>query len=169
MEPLKKSKSEIIELLVPVKELLVAVAIAFEQIAQGRVVITLQKETTEICIEQKQLVEQQADTETGIKRDKLLAQLQYLIKGKLKSLDAHSALLETTVAHLTDSLEFMEESVRTSTSEEDLLKVYTYVVKQVEKLTTTFKPKDLQLNVVAELKYYIQVFGWFVRLAQLMS
>ncbi len=157
----KKPKREILSLLEPVKQKLAYFGRALKQNWKCYEDVTNQRASTKVYIQQLSEEKKEVTAETGVhsnlqviesRKSELLDQLEQLTQDKLKSIDAQRVILETVRTQLTRSLECMEERINAS-SEENLLKVNTYIVKQVKNLTSMFEPKILKLNVEADIMF----------------
>ena len=73
---------------------------------------------------------------------------------KLKALATQRDELETIQVQLKSCLEFVRESLKTS-SQGEVLKMKTTVIKQVKDLTTQFQPDILKPKAEADVKFII--------------
>ena len=139
---------------------------------------TINRALVQLNIHSEKITDQQASIETDIhntvrrlreilraRETSLVNQLHQITQGKLKELAVQKDQLETTQAQLSSCLEFMKESLKTS-SQGEVLRMKTTIVKQVKELTTiqpdTLQP-DTKANVVfstiADFSTTCQNFG----------
>ena len=89
-----------------------------------------------------------------IRKTELINQLHQKTQEKLKGLAVQRDELETILAKLSSCLEFMRESLKTS-SQGEVMKMKTTIIKQVKELTATFQPDVLKPNTEAGLKFEV--------------
>ena len=90
----------------------------------------------------------------NIRKTELINQLHQKTQEKLKGLVIQRDELETILAKLSSCLEFMRESLETS-SQGEVMKMKTTVIKQVKELTATFQPDVLKPNTEADIEFII--------------
>ena len=89
-----------------------------------------------------------------VRKTELISQLHQKTQEKLKGLAVQRDELETILAKLSSCLEFMRESLKTS-SQGEVMKMKTTIIKQVKELTATFQPDVLKPNTEAGLKFKV--------------
>ena len=112
-----------------------------------------------------EISDQQAATEANIhdtftrlhdildaRKAQLMEQLHNITQRKLKSLAVQSDQIETLLAQLSSCLDYVKESLKSS-SEKEVLMMKTNVVKQVNELTTAFQPEILKPSTKADMKF----------------
>ena len=88
----------------------------------------------------------------NIRNIKLINQLHQKIQEKLKGLAVQKDELETILAKSSSCLEFVRESLETS-SQGEVMKMKTTIIKQVKELTATFQPDVLKPNTEADIEF----------------
>ena len=87
-----------------------------------------------------------------VQKTELIRQLHRVIREKLKALATQRDELETIQVQLKSCLEFVRESLKTS-SQGEVLKMKTTIIKQVKDLTTPFQPDVLKPKAEADVKF----------------
>ena len=87
-----------------------------------------------------------------IRKTELINQLHQETQEKLKGLAVQRDKLVTILAKLSSCLEFMRESLETS-SQGEVMKMKMTIIKQVKELTATFQPDVLKPNTEADIEF----------------
>ena len=87
-----------------------------------------------------------------IRKTELINQLHQKTMEKLKGLAVQRDELETILAKLSSCLEFVRESLETS-SQGEVMKMKTTIIKQVKELTVTFQPDVVKPNTEADIEF----------------
>ncbi len=92
-----------------------------------------------------------------VRKTELIGQLHQMIQRKLKTLANQKDKMETIQAQLSSCIQFVNRSITTS-SQGEVVKMKTTIVKQVKELTTLFQPDLFKLNTGADifLHLYLQ-------------
>ena len=146
-EAFKLCKREITKLLEPVENQLTTVNKALAQIDTCRGEVSDQEETIEADIQDsfKRLNEIM-----DARKTELISQLHQITQGKRKGLAAQRDQIEITKVQLSRCLEFMKESLRTS-SQEEVLKGKANLIMQVKELNTAYQPDMLKPSTRADI------------------
>ena len=89
-----------------------------------------------------------------VRKTRLINQLHQKTQEKLKGLAVQRDKLETILTKLSSCLEFVRESLETS-SQGEVMKMKTTIIKQVKELTATFQPDILKPNTEADLEFIL--------------
>ena len=87
-----------------------------------------------------------------VRKTELINQLHRKTQEKLKGLAVQRDELETILAKLSSCLEFVRESLETS-SQGEVMKMKTTIIKQVKELTATLQPDILKPNTEADIEF----------------
>ena len=87
-----------------------------------------------------------------VRKTELINQLHQETQEKLKGLAVQRDELETILAKLSSCLEFVRESLETS-SQGEVMKMKTTIIKQVKELTATLQPDVLKPNTEADIEF----------------
>ncbi len=87
-----------------------------------------------------------------IRKTELIGQLHQMIQRKLKTIATQRDQMETIQAQLSSCIHFVNESLKTS-SQGEVMKMKTTIVKQVKELTTPFQPDLLKPNTEADVVF----------------
>ena len=87
-----------------------------------------------------------------VKKTELIRQLHQVTQEKLKILTTQRDKLETIQVQLKSCLEFVRESLKTS-SQREVLKMKTTIFRQVKDLTPSFQPDVLKPNTKADVSF----------------
>ena len=91
-----------------------------------------------------------------IRKTELINQLHQKTQEKLKGLAVPREELETILAKLSSCIEFVRESLETS-SQGEVMKMKTTIIKQVKELTATFQLDILKPNTEADIEFITSV------------
>ncbi len=87
-----------------------------------------------------------------VRKTELIGQLHQMIQRKLKTLATQRDQMETIQAQLSNCIHFVNESLKTS-SQREVMKIKTTIVKQVKELTTPFQPDPFKPNTEADIVF----------------
>ena len=87
-----------------------------------------------------------------VRSTKLISWLHQKTQEKLKGLAVQRDELEIILAQFSSCLEFVRESLETS-SQGEVMKMKTTIIKQVKELTATFQPDILKPNTEADIEF----------------
>ena len=87
-----------------------------------------------------------------VRKTKLINQLHQKTQEKLKGLAVQRDELETILTKLSSCLEFVRESLETS-SQGEVMKMKATIIKQVKELTATLQPDVLKPNTEADIEF----------------
>ncbi len=148
-EAFVKYKGEIISLLEPIEKQLKTIHTALADLATRSREISDQKVTIEASIHDtvKRLHEV-----LDVRETELIGQLHQKIQRKLKDITTQRDIIETVQAQLNCCLIFVTDSLKTS-SQGEVLKMKTTIMKQVKELTTSIQPELLIFSAEADLTF----------------
>ena len=145
----EKYKKEVTPSLQPVEKQLTTVKKALADLDERCGKISDQRAVIEADIHR---TTQRLHETIDITKTELIRQLHQVTQEKLKSLATQRDELETILAQLGSCLEFVRESLKTS-SQGEVLKMKTTIIKQVKELTTTSQPDAFKPNEEADIKF----------------
>ena len=145
----EKYKKEVIPSLEPVEKQLTAVKKALADLDEHCGKISDQREVIEADIHR---TTQRLHETIDVRKTELIRQLHQVTQEKLKSLATQRDELETILAQLGSCLEFVRESLETS-SQGEVLKMKMTIIKQVAELTATSQPDTFKPNEEADVKF----------------
>ena len=88
----------------------------------------------------------------NVRKTELISKLHKITQRKLKDLAVQRDQMETILAQLSSSLNFVGESLKTS-SQGEVLMMKTNIVNQVKELTSPFQSDSLKPNTEADMKF----------------
>ena len=148
-EAFERFKVEIVPSLEPMEKLLAVTSSALEELGRSCAEITEQRATVQANI-QDTIRKLQEMLEARM--SELIYQLDEVTQSKLKRLAVQKDQIETTQAQLNSCLNFVRESLEAS-CKEDVLRVKTTVVKQIQELTSTFQQDILKPSTGADITF----------------
>ena len=144
-----KHKSAITAALEPVEPQLASVNKALQGLNVRCGQITEQHKAIEAEIERSI---QQAHEILEARKQELIGQLEQETRQKLKSLAAQQDQFELVGTQLKSCQDFVQESLRTG-SEGEILAIKKPMVKQIQEMTSSFKPEALALQEQADVQF----------------
>ena len=147
----EKYKGEITPSLQPVKKQLTTINRALADLDKHCGEISDQRAAIEAGIHH---TTQRLHEIIDIRKTELIRQLHQVTQEKLKALATQRDELETIQVQLKSCLEFVGESLKTS-NQEEVLKMKTTIIKQVEGLTAPLQPEVLKPIAEANVKFII--------------
>ena len=147
-ESFAKQEKAITTSLKPVEQQLSTLHKAIESL-DGRRAVILEQKTAVVAEIGTAITHLQQALE--VRKEELVSQAEQMTQQKLKNLSAQRDELELQIAHLRSCHNFVEESRRTC-SQGEILRMKGPLVKQIDDLTSGFKPETLALTEQADLK-----------------
>ena len=145
-EAFDKYKGEITPSLEPMEKQLKTIHTALAQLDARSREISDQRGTIEVSIHNSI---RRLHEILDVRKTELIGQLYQMIKKKLKTLATQRDQMETIQAQLSSCIHFVNKSLKTS-SQGEVMKMKTTIVKQVMELTTPFQPDLFKPNTEAD-------------------
>ena len=148
----ERTKDEIISAMEPMEKQLSSINTALQDMDDRHGGIVDQRAAIEAEIQES--ARRLQDT-IDARKTELIQQLDRTANEKLKNLAAQHDQIETSQIRLNGSLEFIRESLRTS-SQGEIIMMKTTLVKQVKDLTSaTFQPESLRVSTEADMTFSV--------------
>ncbi len=148
-EAFDKYKGEITSSLEPMEKQLKTIHTALAELDTHSGEISDQRVTIEASIHDT--IRRLHET-LDVRKTELIGQLHQMIQRKLKTLATQRDQMETIQAQLSRCIHFVDESLKTS-SQGEVMKMKSTIVKQVKELTTPFQPDLFEPNTEADIAF----------------
>ena len=148
-EAFDKYKGEIMSSLEPMEKQLKTIHTALAQLDTRSGEISDQRVTIEASIHD---TIRRLHEILDVRKTELIGQLHQMIQRKLKTLATQRNQMETIQAQLSRCIHFVNESLKTS-SQGEVVKMKTTIMKQVKELTTPFQPDIFKTNIEADIVF----------------